>query len=68
MYVARGASFSDVNLPDVVCGSSCANRDIDVETASYLKFHKTKRSYQRKIEAEQSFVFLGGLVHIKLNW
>ena len=52
MYVASVASFSGVNLLDVVCGSSCANRDIDVETASYLKFHETKRSYQRKIETK----------------
>ena len=50
MHVEKGASLSVVNLPDEVYGSSCANRDIDVETASYLKFHKTNRSYQRKIE------------------
>ena len=45
MYIAKGGSFSGVNLLDEVCGSSCANKDIDVEMASYLIFHKTKRSY-----------------------
>lgn len=58
MYVASVASFSGVNLLDVVCGNSCANRDIDVETASYLKFHETKRSYQRKIETKHETVLL----------
>ena len=59
MYArGEGCLFRIVNLPDEVCGSSCANRDIDVETASYLKFHKTNRSYQRKIETKHETVLI----------
>ena len=58
MHVAKSASLGVENLPDEVCGSSCANRDIDVETASYLKFHKTNRSYQGKIETKHETVLI----------